>query len=95
MAISPPAPKATWFVYLVRCQDDTLYCGIAKDLNRRLEEHNSADKGAKYTRGRRPVELVYTEKAASRAQATQREGRIKRMARAQKMTLIQDRTSQQ
>ncbi len=95
MAVSPPASQSAWFVYLVRCQDGTLYCGIAKDLNRRLEEHNSADKGAKYTRGRRPVELVYTEKVASRAQATQREGRIKRMTRAQKMTLIQDGTSQQ
>jgi len=88
MAVSPPSPTA-WFVYLVRCQDTTFYCGIAKDLNRRLEEHNSADKGAKYTRGRRPVKLVYTEEAASRAQATQREGQIKRMTRAEKMALIQ------
>jgi len=93
-APSPPSPPA-WFVYLVRCQDDTLYCGIAKDLNRRIEEHNSADKGAKYTRGRRPVELVYTEEAASRAQATQREGQVKRMARTQKMALIKAGTSQQ
>ena len=88
MAVSPPSPTA-WFVYLVRCQDTTFYCGIAKDLNRRLEEHNSTDKGAKYTRGRRPVKLVYTEKAATRAQATQREGQIKRMTRAEKMALIQ------
>ncbi len=88
MAVSPPSPTA-WFVYLLRCQDTTFYCGIAKDLNRRLDEHNSADKGAKYTRGRRPVELVYTEEAASRAQATQREGQIKRMTRAEKMALIQ------
>jgi len=82
------SPSA-WFVYLVRCQDGTFYCGIAKDLARRLAEHNSADKGAKYTRGRRPVELVYTEQAAARAQATQREGQIKRMARTQKLALIQ------
>ena len=88
MAVSPPSPTA-WFVYLVRCQDTTFYCGIAKDLNRRLEEHNSTDKGAKYTRGRRPVKLVYTEKAATRTQATQREGQIKRMTRAEKMALIQ------
>ena len=94
MTVSPPNPPA-WVVYLVRCQDGTFYCGIAKNLNRRLEEHNSADKGAKYTRGRRPVQLVYTEQAASRAQATQREGQIKRMARTQKMALIKDETSQQ
>ena len=92
MAISP---QPAWFVYLVRCHDGTLYCGIAKDLNRRLEEHNSADKGAKYTRGRQPVQLVYTEEAASRAQATQREGQVKRMARTQKMALIKAGTSQQ
>ncbi|MCX5864709.1 MAG: GIY-YIG nuclease family protein [Deltaproteobacteria bacterium] len=88
-----PANPTGWFVYLVRCQDTTFYCGIAKDLARRLEEHNSPDKGAKYTRGRRPVELVYAEQAASRAQATQREGEIKRMARAQKMALIQTVTA--
>ena len=89
---SHPSPPA-WFVYLVRCQDDTLYCGIAKDLARRLTEHNSADKGAKYTRGRRPVQLVYTEEVTSRAKATQREGQIKKLSRAQKMALIQDGTS--
>jgi len=84
-----------WFVYLVRCQDGTLYCGIAKDLARRLAEHNSTDKGAKYTRGRQPVELVYMEQAKSRAKATQREGKIKRMTRAQKMGLIQPATAKQ
>jgi len=86
--------KAAWFVYLVRCQDATLYCGIAKDLEKRLAEHNSSDKGAKYTRGRRPVQLVYAEEVASRAKATQREGRIKRMSRTEKMVLIQNGTSQ-
>lgn len=82
--------SSAWFVYLVRCRDATLYCGIAKDLAKRLAEHNSADKGAKYTRGRRPVQLIYAEEVASRAQATQREGRIKRLTRAQKMMLIQN-----
>jgi len=95
MAVSLPARQPAWFVYLVRCQDDTLYCGIAKDLARRLEEHNSTDKGAKYTRGRRPVDMVYTEEVTSRAKATQREGQIKKMSRAQKMALIQDGTPQQ
>ena len=93
MAVSLPTQPA-WFVYLVRCQDNTLYCGIAKDLKRRVAEHNSADKGAKYTRGRRPVALVYSEEVASRAKATQREGQIKKMARTQKMALIQTITAE-
>ncbi|HIJ89960.1 MAG: GIY-YIG nuclease family protein [Desulfobulbaceae bacterium] len=80
--------KAAWFVYLVRCRDATLYCGIAKNLKKRLAEHNSPDKGAKYTRGRQPVQLVYAEEVSSRAEATQREGRIKRLSRTEKMTLI-------
>ena len=86
---------ASWFVYLVRCRDGSLYCGIAKALTRRVEEHNSADKGAKYTRGRRPVQLIYAEAIGSRAEATQREGRIKRLSRVQKMALIQDGTPPQ
>lgn len=86
MVTSPPN-LPVWFVYLVSCQDGTFYCGIAKDLARRLDEHNSADKGAKYTRGRRPVQLVYVEQVASRAKATQREGQIKKLARTKKKTL--------
>jgi putative endonuclease len=85
--------KAAWFVYLVRCQDGSLYCGIAKDLDRRVAEHNSPDKGAKYTRGRRPVQLVYAEEVSSRAQATQREGRIKKMPAAKKKSLIDSVTN--
>jgi len=88
MSAPYPTPPV-WFVYLVRCRDGSLYCGIAKDLDKRLAEHNSPDKGAKYTRGRRPVQLVYSEATASRAQATQREVRIKRLTRAQKTALIQ------
>ncbi|MFA7346144.1 MAG: GIY-YIG nuclease family protein [Desulfurivibrionaceae bacterium] len=84
---------AAWFVYLVRCRDATLYCGIAKNLEKRLAEHNSTDKGAKYTRGRRPVQLVYAEEVSSRAQATQREGQIKRLTRTEKMTLIETFTA--
>lgn len=85
----PSATPPVWFVYLVRCRDATLYCGIAKDLDKRLAEHNSPDKGAKYTRGRQPVQLVYSEATASRAQATKREGRIKRLTKKQKTALIQ------
>ncbi|MFA7382489.1 MAG: GIY-YIG nuclease family protein [Desulfurivibrionaceae bacterium] len=86
---APSLTPSAWFVYLVRCRDGTFYCGIAKNLKKRLAEHNSADKGAKYTRGRRPVKMVYTEGVSSRAKATQREGQIKRMSRAQKKALIQ------
>lgn len=85
--------SSAWFVYLVRCRDGSLYCGIAKNLKKRLAEHNSPDKGAKYTRGRRPVQLVYAEEVSSRAQATQREGRIKRLTRTEKMTLIETFTA--
>ena len=87
--------QAVWFVYLVRCQDATFYCGIAKNLEKRLAEHNSPDKGAKYTRGRRPVRLVYAEEVSSRAHATQREGQIKRLSKAEKMMLIETSTGPQ
>lgn len=87
--------SSAWFVYLVRCRDGSLYCGIAKNLEKRLAEHNSPDKGAKYTRGRRPLQLVYAEEVASRAQATQREGRIKRLTRAQKIALVKNETPRQ
>ena len=89
MTVPIPLSETAWYVYLVRCQDGTLYCGIAKDPSRRLAEHNSADKGAKYTRGRQPVQLVYTEEVASRAKAVKREIRIKRLSRRKKMVLIQ------
>lgn len=77
-----------WFVYIVRCNDNTLYTGVAKDLAKRLQQHNHGKEGAKYTRARRPVELVYHEPAASRALAQKREYRIKQMTAAQKRRLI-------
>jgi len=79
-----------YFVYLLRCVDDTLYTGITTDLVRRIEEHNSSDKGAKYTRIRRPVTLVYSEKHADRSLASKREYEIKKkMTRIQKLALIE------
>lgn len=76
-------------MYIVKCADDTLYTGIAKDLQRRLEEHNSLDKGAKYTRTRRPVTLVYSEEHPDRSAASKREYAIKKkMSKAQKIRLI-------
>jgi len=78
-----------YFVYIVRCADDTLYTGIATELERRIEEHNVSDKGAKYTRTRRPVVLVYYERWESRSEACKREYHIKkRMTRREKLLLI-------
>lgn len=80
---------STWFVYIVRCVDDSLYTGITKDVSRRIIEHNSDNSlAAKYTRSRRPVALVYHETFDSRSAATSREYVIKQMSRAQKEQLI-------
>ena len=78
-----------FFVYIVRCNDGTLYTGIANDLDRRIEEHNHSTKGAKYTRSRRPVTLVYSELQENRSTATKREIAIKKMTKVQKEHLIQ------
>jgi len=75
-----------WHVYIVRCADDSLYTGVAKDLAARIAVHNEG-RGAKYTRGRRPVELVYYETAPDRAAALKREMRIKRMTAQAKRRL--------
>jgi putative endonuclease len=78
-----------WFVYIVRCSDNSLYTGIAMDVVRRINEHNNVDKaGAKYTRSRRPVKLVYQEKVASRSEAATRECVIKKLTRKEKEALI-------
>lgn len=79
-----------WFVYILRCADGSLYTGIARDVGRRVDEHNSGNRlGASYTRGRRPVELVYFEEAATRSAALKREHEIKAMKRQEKMALTQ------
>jgi len=78
-----------YYVYIVQCADATLYTGIATELARRVEEHNHSDKGAKYTRARRPVTLVYHETFENRSTASKREYEIKkRMSRSQKLKLI-------
>ena len=87
---SPPATPS-WFVYLLRCADNTLYTGITTDLKRRLDEHNgenNSNKGARYTRHRRPVVLVYSEALSNRSCASQREYAIKQLSRAAKEQLI-------
>lgn len=78
-----------YFVYILRCSDKTLYTGIAKDVSKRVVEHNSSDKGAKYTRTRRPVELVYKEKLEDRSSACKREYEIKKLSREKKLNLIE------
>lgn len=77
-----------WYVYIVSCRDHSLYTGITKDLNRRMLEHNSGPKGARYTRSRRPVTLVYSEQAASRSVAASREYQLKRLSASWKHHLI-------
>lgn len=81
-----------WFVYMVRCADGSLYTGVATDIERRLAEHN-AGRGAKYTRGRTPVSLVYRERCGDRSRAVRRELIIKRMTRADKLLLIDERAA--
>ncbi len=79
-----------YYVYMLECADGTLYTGIATDLERRLEEHNSSSKGAKYTRTRRPVKLVYSETYEDRSSASKREYEIKKkMRREEKLQLLQ------
>jgi len=79
-----------YYLYIVRCSDNTLYTGITTKLERRIEEHNHSAKGAKYTRTRRPVVLVYSEEYLDRSKASKREYEIKKnMTRAMKIALIE------
>lgn len=77
-----------WTCYLLRCADDTLYCGITNDLDRRLAAHN-AGTGAKYTRSRTPVTLMYREQLPDKSAALRREAEIKNMPRGHKLALCQ------
>lgn len=85
-----PQAALPWYVYILRCSDDTLYTGITIDLERRMAQHNSG-MAARYTRVRLPVVLVYHEEAVSRSAATRRETEIKRLSRAEKMRLVATR----
>mgnify|MGYP001587956791 CR=1 FL=1 len=78
---------AVWYVYILRCADDSLYTGVATDVEARVAKHN-AGQGAKYTRGRRPVVLVYQERAGDRGTALRREHAIRRLRRAAKRRFI-------
>ncbi|HZF69725.1 GIY-YIG nuclease family protein [Sulfuricurvum sp.] len=77
-----------YILYILKCNDDTLYTGITSDLEKRLIEHNTSDKGAKYTRYRRPVVIVYQESCRDKSTALKREHAIKKMSRQQKLALF-------
>ena len=77
-----------YYVYIVECVDDTYYTGIAKDTQKRIEEHNTSPKGAKYTKARRPVFLVYEEPCEDRSSASKREYAIKKLKRVEKERLV-------
>ena len=79
------------YVYILRCADGTLYCGWTNDLAARLDAHNSG-KGAKYTRGRGPVELAYSEMFGTQSEAMHREAEIKKLSRTQKQALLDRQT---
>lgn len=78
-----------WFVYIVRCSDNSLYTGITTDLDRRIDEHNNSPKWAKYTRMRRPVQICYSSQWENKSDASKEEYRIKQLSKIQKENLIQ------
>ncbi len=81
----------SYFVYILECCDGSLYTGIAKDVAKRLDEHNNSDRGAKYTKARRPVRLLYKEPSDNRSSASKREYEIKKLSRAKKLQLIHNK----
>ncbi|HYD35124.1 MAG TPA: GIY-YIG nuclease family protein [Vitreimonas sp.] len=83
------AAASIWWVYIVECQDGTYYTGVARDVTTRLARHNTG-RGAKYTRGRGPVKLVYSEPQSDRSTALKREAEIKKLSRGEKQVLIDD-----
>lgn len=76
-----------WFVYILKCKDNTLYTGITNDLKRRVKEHNTSNLGAKYTKARRPVKLVFSKKFKDKSIALKEEYRIKNLTRFEKINL--------
>lgn len=79
---------SSYFLYILKCADKTLYTGVTTDVARRVKEHNSSVLGAKYTRARRPVRLVYTKKYRTRSKASREEFRVKALSRKEKLALI-------
>lgn len=81
-------PANVWFVYLLRCADNSLYAGITTNLARRLNEHNTGKAGARYTRARRPVALVWQQPAANRSEASRCEHLLRTLSRSRKEELV-------
>lgn len=79
-----------WKVYILKCADNTFYAGITTDIERRLIEHNTSDKAAKYTRIRRPVIVIYEAEFSTKSEASREEYRIKQLTRIQKEELIKN-----
>jgi len=77
-----------WYLYILRCRDGSLYTGITNDVSKRLEAHRTG-KGAKYTRGRGPLELAYQEECGSHSDALKREAQVKSLSRQKKLELVQ------
>ncbi|MFA5829982.1 MAG: GIY-YIG nuclease family protein [Candidatus Gracilibacteria bacterium] len=77
-----------YYLYILKCADETLYTGITVDLERRIQEHNQSKLGAKYTKARRPVRLVYSKKFRNRSLASKEENRIKHLSREEKLKLV-------
>ncbi len=82
----------TWWVYFLRCNDNSLYAGVTTDIHRRIDEHNNSKLGAKYTRARRPVTLAYLEEAENKSIACQREYQIRHLTKAKKEQLVNEYT---
>ena len=80
--------KKTYHLYILECADKTLYTGITTDLKRRIFEHNTTKRGAKYTSARRPVTVVFSQKFKNRSLASMEEARIKKLTRVEKEELI-------
>ena len=80
--------ESVWYLYILRCKDDTFYTGITTDVEKRLEAHR-AGRGAKYTRGRGPLELVYRENCGSHSEALKREYQVKALTRLEKRKLME------
>ena len=80
----------TWWVYFLRCSDNSLYAGVTTDIHRRIREHNNSNLGAKYTRARRPVTLAYLEEAENKSAACKKEYQIRHLTKTQKEQLTKE-----
>jgi len=88
MSEDSPIEESIWYVYILECNDATLYTGITNNLENRLHQHNHSKTAAKYTRVRRPVKLVYQEEQENKSEALKREYTIKKLSRIEKLRLI-------